>query len=112
MATVLPEIDVEKVKRWCRDRVPDRVKDQVRLEVTTRGKSVSIHECRPVWQGAPEEWTRMAIAQLRYEGDGTWTLYFADRNDRWTMYFDLDAHQPVDVIIDELETDPTCLFWG
>jgi LPS sulfotransferase NodH len=112
VATVLPEIDVEKVKRWCRDRVPDQVKDEVRLEVTTRGKSVSIHECRPVWRGAPGEWTRMAIAQLRYEGDGTWTLYCADRNDRWTPYFDLDAHQPVDVIIDELENDPTCLFWG
>ena len=27
--------------------------DEVRLEVTTRGKSVSIHECRPVWRGRP-----------------------------------------------------------
>ena len=111
MATVLPEIDVEKVKRWCHDRVPDRVKDQVRIEVTTRGRSISIHECRPVWRGTPGEWTRMPIAQLPYEGDGTWTLYFGDRNDRWTMYFDLDSHQPVDVIIDELETDLTSLFW-
>ena len=112
MAIVLPELDVAKVKRWCAARVPDRVKDQVRLEVTTRGKSISIHECRPIWRGAPGEWTRMPIAQFRYEGDGTWTLYFGDRNDRWTPYFDLDGHQPVDVIINELETDPTCLFWG
>ena len=112
MATVLPELDVEKVKRWCATRIPDRVKDEIRLEVTTRGKSVSIHECRPIWKGAPGEWSRMPIAQLRYEGVGTWTLYFGDRNDRWTMYLDLDPHQPVDVIINELETDPTCLFWG
>ncbi len=112
MATVLPDIDVEKVKRYCRARIPDTLKDEVRLEVTTRGKSVSIHECRPVWRGAPGEWTRMPIAQLRYEDDGTWTLYFGDRNNKWAMYFDLDGHQPVDVIINELETDPTCLFWG
>ncbi len=51
--TVLPELDVEKVKRWCRERVPAKFKDEVRLEVTTRGKSISIHECRPVWRGAP-----------------------------------------------------------
>ncbi len=54
----------------------------------------------------------MRIAQIRYEGDGTWTLYFGDRYDKWTLYFDLDSHQPIDVIINELEEDPTCLFWG
>ena len=47
---VLPELDVEKVRRWCRDRVPAKFADEVRLEVTTRGKSISIHECRPVWR--------------------------------------------------------------
>ena len=112
MATVLPELDIEKVKRFCRQRVPDNLKDEVRLEVTTRGKSVSIHECRPPWRGTPGEWTRMPIAQLRYEGDGAWSLYCGDRYGKWTMYFDLDANQPVDVVINELETDPTCVFWG
>ena len=53
-----------------------------------------------------------AIAQIRYEGDGTWTLYFGDRYGTWTMYFDLDPKQPVDVLLNELEEDPTCVFWG
>ncbi len=112
MATVLPELDVEKVRRFCRDRVPAKFADEVRLEVTTRGKSVSIYECRPVWRGAPGEWTRMPIAQIRYEGAGTWTLYFGDRNGKWTMYFDLDTNQPMNVILDEIGSDPTCVFWG
>ena len=112
MAIVLPELDVEKVRRWCRDRVPAKFNDEVRLEVSTRGKSVSIHECRPVWRGAPGEWTKMPIAQIRYEGDGTWTLYFGDRYGGWTMYFDLEAKQPIDVIIEEISSDPTCVFWG
>jgi Protein of unknown function (DUF3024) len=110
--TVLPELDVEKVRRFCRTKVPDTLADEVRLEVTTRGKSVSIHERRPVWKGAPGEWTSMPIAQLRYDGDGEWTLYFGDSNGKWVMYFDLDPKQPVDVIIDELEEDPTSVFWG
>jgi len=110
--TVLPELDVEKVKRFCQQKCPDTLAEEVRLEVTTKGKNISIHEQRPVWQGAPGEWTSMPIAQLRYEGEGTWTLYFGDRYGKWTMYFDLDAHQPIDVIIKELEDDPTCVFWG
>ena len=48
----------------------------------------------------------MAIAQIRYEGDGTWTLYFGDRNGKWTVYFDLDSHQPIDVILDEIACRP------
>ena len=112
MATVLPERDVEKIRRFCRHRVPAKFADEVRLEVTTRGKSVSIYECRPVWRGAPAEWTRMPIAQIRYEGAGTWTLYFGDRNGTWIMYFDLDTNQPMNVILDEIGSDPTCVFWG
>jgi hypothetical protein len=110
--TVLPELDVEKVRRFCRRKVPATLGDEVRLEVTTRGKNVSIHERRPVWKGAPGEWTSMPIAQLRYEGEGVWTLYFGDRNGKWVMYFDLEPKQPVDVIVSELEEDPTCVFWG
>ena len=112
MATVLPELDVERVRRWCRERVPAKFADEVRLEVTTRGKSVSIYECRPVWKGAPGESTKMPIAQIRYEGKGTWTLYFGDRYGKWTMYFDLDTNQPINVILDEIGKDPTCVFWG
>ncbi len=112
MVTILPELDVEKVRRWCRERVPAEFANEVRLEVSARGKYVSIHECRPVWKGAPGEWTKMPIAQIRYEGDGTWTLYFGDRYGKLTMHFDLDPKQPIDVIIHELEEDPTCVFWG
>lgn len=54
----------------------------------------------------------MPIAQLRYDGDGRWTLYFGDRNGKWVLYFDLDPRQPIDVLIDELRDDPTCIFWG
>jgi hypothetical protein len=112
MAAVLPELDVEKVKRWCRQRVPATFQDEVRLEVTTRGGSLSIHECRPVWRGTPGDWTRMAIAQIRYDGDGAWTLSFGDRNGGWRRYTALEGRQRIDVILEEIGTDPTCIFWG
>lgn len=109
---MLPDLDVEKLRRFCRLRVPAAVADRVRIDATTRGKNVSIHERRPPWDGSPGEWTSTPIAQLRYEGDGLWTLYFADRNGKWVRFPGLDPLQPVDVLVNELETDSTCLFWG
>lgn len=112
MPTLRPDLDLEKIRRFCAKKVPPKLVDGVRLEVATRGQSVSIHELRPVWRGAPGEWTSMAIAQLRYDGDGTWTLYYGHRNGKSALYFDLDPKQPIDVLIHEVEDDPTCVFWG
>ena len=111
-ATQLPEIDIEKLRQMCRHSVPDKFKDELRLEVTVRAQRVSIHERRPTWRGEPGEWTSMPIAQLRYEGSGHWTLFFGDRNSRWARYSELPPRQPIDTIIEELEADPTCIFWG
>ena len=72
--------------RRCPRRFPTRCVSRSRRE----GNNVSIDECRPVWRGAPGEWTTMPVAQLRYDGDGAWTLYFGDRNGKWTLSFDLE----------------------
>ena len=54
----------------------------------------------------------MPIAQLPYEGEGTWTRYFGDRYGKWTVYFDLNTNQPINLILDEIGVDPNCVFWG
>ena len=111
--TVLPELDVEKVRRFCRKKVPDTLADEVRLEVTTRGKSVSIHERRPRLAGRTRRMDVHAhcpapLRGRRARGRSTSVTAYG----KWIMYFDLDPKQPVDVLINELEDDPTCVFWG
>jgi hypothetical protein len=54
----------------------------------------------------------MPIAQLRHEGNGLWTLYVGDRRGKWTRYLELEPRQPIDLIINELDTDPTGVFWA
>ena len=44
--TVLPELDLARIRRHCEGRVPPRVRDQIRLEVEVRGRSVTIVEGR------------------------------------------------------------------
>jgi hypothetical protein len=40
-----------------------------------------------------------------------WSLYWADRNDHWHRYDDLDPG-PLDTVLNEIEADPTGIFWG
>jgi len=63
----LPELDVARVRRWCDERVPDAVRDQVRVECEVAPRYLTIVECRPPWrEDMGTEWTRFPIARLRY----------------------------------------------
>jgi hypothetical protein len=55
----------------------------------------------------------MAVAQMRYDQNtGEWTLYCADRNDRWHEYFDLLPTKDIGRILKEIDEDSTGIFWG
>ncbi|HET7327637.1 MAG TPA: DUF3024 domain-containing protein [Nocardioidaceae bacterium] len=115
----LPETDLARVRRYCQGRVPERVRDQVDIDYTTRGHSVTIVQRRPPGGTATTSaatgsaWTTQRIAQLRYdESSPGWTLYWSDRNERWHAYDMVQPNQPVQVLLDEIEADPTSIFWG
>jgi hypothetical protein len=48
MATALPELDIQRVDRWCGEPISAKFKREIHLEVITRGESISDHEYRPV----------------------------------------------------------------
>jgi len=110
----VPELDLARVQRWAEQRVPGEALDQVRVEVQTRGKSVTVVERRAPWRPeAGPEWSRMWIAQLRCDpGSSRWTLYWANRNGRWHRYDTLQPQRNVQRVIDEIDEDPTAIFWG
>jgi hypothetical protein len=112
--SVLPETDVARVQRWCRGRVPDHVRDQVRVEVEVAERHVTIVECRPPWSAdIGNEWAAFPIARLRYtKSAGLWTLYWCDRNLRFHQYDRVPATASVDDLLAEVERDPTSIFWG
>ena len=64
---VLPETDVARVQRWCRGRVPEHVRNEIRVEVDVADRHLTIVECRPPWRAdLGPDWTRSPIARLRY----------------------------------------------
>ena len=112
--TVLPDLDLARIRRYCEGRVPARLRDQIRIELDVRGRSVTIMECRP--PGTPEigpDWTRFPIARLRHiAAHGVWMLYWRDRDLHWHLYDRIGPSPHIDPLLAEIEADPTSIFWG
>lgn len=117
-SSLLPETDLARINRWVQtqnNRIPPHAREEVRIEADFNDRSVTILECRPPWDpaGMGSEWTRVPVARLRYtKSRREWTLYWPDRNSRFHRY---DLAQPttdVVALLDEVDRDPTSIFWG
>lgn len=110
----LPELDVARVRRWCDQRVPAHVRDQVRVECDVAVRHLTILECRPPWRDdLGPEWTRFPIVRLRYtKAHRRWSLYWRDRNLRFHAYDRVPPSARVEDLLVEIDRDPTGIFWG
>jgi hypothetical protein len=108
----IPETDLRRINNYCEERSPIEHADKVRIEPAVRGKTVTIVERRPPWNGAGDEWTSHGVARMRYNSDTSkWALYWSDSNCHFHLYDFIDPG-PVSSLLEEIERDPTCIFWG
>ncbi len=110
----LTDLDVARVLRWCAARVPERARHQVYVECQRAARHLTIVERRAPWsKDIGPEWTTLPIARLRYDrSTQTWTLLFRDRNTRFHTYDPRPSSAQIDVLLTEIEADPTGIFWG
>lgn len=109
-----PETDVMRVEEWCRGRVPEDMRNRVRVECEVAGRDVTIVERHPPWapQAGPN-WSTNPVARLRYlTSRGVWRLYWPGSDERWHEYSDLPFARDVRDLLEEIDRDPTALFWG
>lgn len=111
---MLPEADVARVRELCATRVPDHARHQVRVELDEGRQALTVIECRPPWrEDYGPEWTRSPIARLGYVGTTRlWTLYYRRHTGRWERYPLLTPTRLIGELIDEIDRDPICIFWG
>ncbi len=58
-------------------------------------------------------WLRVPNARLAYDSRRReWTLYFIDSNDKVRRYPDFEPSAEIQDLLDEVDEDPTCIFWG
>lgn len=111
---MLPKDAVEIVQRWAHDNTPDEFRDRMRVEVEETPRGLTIVECS-LMPGVDGEvaWLRVPNARLAYaSGRREWTLYFIDSNDKARRYPDFEPSTNIRDLLNEIDTDPTCIFWG
>lgn len=81
--------------------------------VLTRG-AVTIVERRAPWrEDYGPDWSTSEIARLRYTAiRREWTLYWRDCNARWHRYDRIEPCSEITTLLQEIDSDPTCIFWG
>jgi hypothetical protein len=108
----IPDVDLERIRRFCVEESPAEHSDQIRIVYKVRGKSVTISESRPPWDGRSTEWIDQPVAQVRYSPEtNRWSLYWSDRNSKWHPY-ELIWPGSLAKLLVEIKKDPTCIFWG
>ncbi|MGD9530306.1 MAG: DUF3024 domain-containing protein [Dehalococcoidia bacterium] len=75
---------------------------------------LTIIEHRAPWrEDRGPDWTSFPVARLRYTAvDRSWTLYWRDRNLRFHLYDRVVPSRRVEALLDEIDDDPTGIFWG
>lgn len=97
---------------YCDQRVPLHVRDRVQVGYTIKGNAVTLFERRPDFRNK-NEWIQSPIARFRYnQTSSEWTLFHADRNSKWHEYPRLGPCKDFSVLLSEVDSDPTAIFWG
>ena len=111
---MLPELDVQRVRRWCAARVPEHLHDELRVEVDVAPQHLTIVETRPPWrEDVGPEWARSPIARLRYtKSTGLWQIYYPDLDLKFHRYDGAEPSPRVADLLEEIERDTTAIFWG
>ena len=100
----------ETLALYCVERVPARLRDEIKLGYRIRTTAVTLYQER---LADPGRWIKLVVAQLRYNPDlEHWKLYCADRNARWHRYDLAPPARSIEPLLAEIDHDPTGIFWG
>ena len=76
------------------------------------GNAVELFEVRPRFDRR-SEWIEQGVAKFRYVGTRrVWELYCQHRDLKWHRYQRRPEARSFEVLLTEVERDPTCIFWG
>lgn len=112
----LSEIEEARISKqlsaYCEARVPLHVRNKVRMSFRISGHDVILFEERPAFQ-PPHDWHELPVAKFTYvRTRRLWRLYCLHRDLKWHEYRRLPAAGEFDILLREVDEDPTHIFWG
>ena len=115
-AVALSEFEKKRIsvllERYCDQRVPPRIRHQVKMGFEFLDDSVTLFESRPSYLD-PKVWSQSPIAQFQRADDGTlWKLFCRDRNCEWHLFEPNPASPLFEDLLNVVDEDSTCIFYG
>ena len=102
----------KRLTEYCEAKVPARVRDQVRLGFRIGVSDVVLFEVRPRFD-RPKEWLEENVAKFRYLASRReWCLYCQFRDLKWHEYQPRFSASRFETLLQEVDRDPTGIFWG
>ena len=83
----------------------------MRVDVEVGPRSITILDSSG--SGGRVDWLQVSVAKLGWSGTtGMWTLYRFDSDSRAHRYEFLEPNPRVQDLLNEIDDDPTFVFWG
>jgi Protein of unknown function (DUF3024) len=104
---------IEKiVGTFCDDRVPARVRDQLKVGFRIEGQNIFLFESRPRWDN-PGEWMDHDFAKLTYvKSRSFWKLYWMRASGKWNQYKPHGQDNDIGKLIHTIDEDSIGCFFG
>ena len=102
----------KRLRAYCESRVPLHGTGQLRLGFRITNHDVVLFEARPAFR-PPHEWRESPVAKFTYvRTRKVWRLFCQHRDLRWHEHQRLPAAGEFDLLLHEVDADPTHIFWG
>jgi hypothetical protein len=93
-------------------RVPEHVRDKVQIRSRREGQSFILYEWRRGLMD-PDVWHEEPVAKFTYvQKSNRWKLLCMGRSLKWRRYDELPESDDIADLLNEVDQDPCCWFWG
>jgi hypothetical protein len=108
------EVVTRKLDNFIDEKIPPHAREQVNLTYSFWKDSVILYELRKVpFPRGSESIVKHKVARMDFNKNTKgWTLFAYDRNEKSLWYPDLDNDVSFEAVLEEIDEDPTCIFWG
>jgi hypothetical protein len=113
----LSEIELKRCERDIarfmeRRRPPPHVRSQVDLQSRILGQSVEILDVRPDWTGAPGLMDRPVARATFVRARNVWRIFWMRQDLKWHGYEPHPEASSLEEVLDVVDRDEHCCFFG
>ena len=102
----------KRLSAYCEAKIPARIRNELRLGFRISGHDVVLFEERPAFR-PPHAWQELPVAKFTYvRTRRIWRLFCMHRDLRWHAYQRMPAAGEIDILLQEVDSDPTGIFFG